>query len=81
MALTLIVLRPFLEEKKEIDWVLLECPGGSFVVGPDHRPLVNILSGSSTLTYAVKGHEETLEVPEDGGLVHVLDNQVVLFLN
>jgi len=81
MALTLTILRPFLEEKKEIDWIQLACPGGSFVVGPGHRPLVNILSGKSTLTYTVKGHEETLAVSEDGGLVHVLDDTVVLFLN
>ncbi len=81
MALTLVILRPFSEEKKDIGWISLECPGGSFVVGPDHRPLVNILAPESTLTYTVKGHEETLEVSEHGGLVHVLDNQVILFLN
>ncbi|MDQ5890295.1 MAG: hypothetical protein QG604_169 [Candidatus Dependentiae bacterium] len=81
MPLTLVILRPFIQDKKEIDWVSLECPGGSFLVGPGHRPLVNMLAGESTITYAAGGREETIEVPEEGGLVHVVDNQVILFLN
>jgi len=81
MELTLVILRPFSEEKKAIDWVSLECPGGSFVVGPGHRPLVNMLSGSGVVTYKVGGLEDTIEVPEQGGLVHVVGNQVILFLN
>ncbi len=81
MSLTLTILRPFSEENKAIEWVHLECPGGSFVVGPGHRPLVNLLSGGGVVLYKEHGQEQSIDVPDEGGLVHVVDGRVVLFLN
>ena len=81
MSIELSVMKPFSEEKKEVDWVRVECPGGSFTVGKGHRPLVNILAGSKTIVYRQHGADHTIEVPAEGGMVHVFDNQVVLFLS
>jgi F0F1-type ATP synthase epsilon subunit len=81
MTLQLSILRPFSEEKKQVEWVRVECPGGSFTVGVGHRPLINILAGSRVVTYQESGAEHTLEVSAEGGMVHVTNNQVILFLS
>jgi len=80
MSITLSVLRPFSEDKKVVDWVSLECPGGSFVVSSGHQPLVNVLSSDGKVIYQQGGQEVELVVSAAGGLVHVVDNQVILFL-
>ena len=81
MPITLTILRPFVEEKKTVDWVSLECVGGSFVVSDGHRPLINVLSGEGTIVYRQGGQELEIAVPAEGGLVHVVSNQVILFLH
>lgn len=81
MPVTMCIMRPFSEEKKEVEWVSVECIGGSFMVGQGHRPLVNVLAGGKMITYKEGGHEETVEVSAEGGLVHVAENKVLLFLS
>jgi F0F1-type ATP synthase epsilon subunit len=81
MSITLTILRPFTEEKKTVDWVSLECVGGSFVVSDGHRPLINVLIGEGTILYRQSGQELEITVPLEGGLVHVVNNQVILFLH
>jgi F0F1-type ATP synthase epsilon subunit len=81
MAIQLSILRPFFEEKKQVEWVCVDCPGGSFTIGEGHRPLINILAGNRTVVYRQQGIDHTLEIPADGGMVHVTHNQVTLFLS
>ena len=81
MLITLCIMYPFSEEKKQVEWVHVECPGGNFVVGPGHRPLVNILSGNRKVLYKEGGQQQTIDVSATGGLIHVTAQQVILFLN
>jgi F0F1-type ATP synthase epsilon subunit len=81
MTLQLSILRPFSEEKMQVEWVCVECPGGSFTVGLGHRPLVNMLMGGKPVVYRAQGVDHTLEIPAEGGMVHVVNNQVTLLLS
>ncbi len=81
MTIELSIMKPFSEEKKQVEWVFIECPGGNFTIGVGHRPLVNILTGNKMVVYRQQGSDYTVEVPAEGGMIHVYDNQVVLFLS
>ena len=80
MSLFLHVLKPFSESKMEVEWARIDTPNGSFLIGPGHRPLVNIVKPKSVITYKSQGQEVTLEAPENGGLVHVHEDKIILFL-
>ena len=79
-TLTLRIQRPFKQTELTIEWVSIEGPNGGFVVGPGHRSLISAVSGSSSVTYKSGGSEQSIEVGEADGLVHVIDNIVILFL-
>ncbi len=81
MPITLNILKPFIEDKKTVDWVSIECPGGSFVVTSGHRPLVNVLLSDGVIVYREGGQDHEIAIPTEGGVVHVFENQVVLFLH
>lgn len=79
-TITLRIQRPFSQKELSVDWVHVQSPTGSFIVGPGHRTLISAVSASSSVTYKSGGSEQSLEVGESDGLVHVVDNTVILFL-
>lgn len=81
MELTLTILKPFSVEKIMVDWVSLACVGGSMVVGPGHRPFVNMLAPEGEILYRSGGNDSLIEVSEAGGLVYVSDASITLFLH
>lgn len=78
---TLQVRQPFSNSITPVSWVSVPGQNGSFVVGPNHQPLISALAPESEVIYHANGAEHTVPVGEGGGLVHVRDNAVVLFLN
>ena len=61
-------------------WVEIESPTGSFIVGPNHSPLISIVKKKGILTYKTDDLEEvTQEVCS--GIFEVEDNKAVLILN
>ncbi len=80
MAVTLMIERPFACETYSIEWISLECREGNFVVGPGHLPLIAVLSPEGLLAYRSAGVERSIEVPSSGGIVHVLHDEVMVFL-
>ena len=69
-------------EKKEtldVEWIEIESPTGSFVVGPNHRPLVSIIKEKSSITYKnVSGKEVAQEL--SGGIVRTGNNEVTIIV-
>ncbi len=57
----------------EVERVTLPGTRGSFSILPHHAPIVSSL-GAGTLSYVVKGEEQTLDI--QGGFVEMSDNEV-----
>ena len=69
-------------EKKflEIVWIDIQTPIGSFVIQPEHAPMIATLSPESTVTYGLSnGKQESIIVKY--GIVHITRESVTLLLN
>lgn len=67
-------------KKIMVEWVEIESPTGSFLVGPDHSPLVSIVKPKSIITYKDEnGNEQVEEAP--GGFFKIKDNEAILLLD
>jgi F0F1-type ATP synthase epsilon subunit len=60
-------------------WVEIESPTGSFVVGPDHIPLVSIMKKRGILTYKQNNGEE-VEQEVNGGIFEIYNNKAFAIL-
>ncbi len=78
-SFTLEIVASTQSEIHSIEWVEIESPNGSFLVGPDHMPLISLIKKRSTVTYRKTNSEErTLTVT--GGLFKVAHNKAVVIL-
>lgn len=74
------IIRPTKTEKLVIEWVSLQSPTGNFVIGPDHAPLVSLLSERGEMTYQVAGgSKKTVDV--FGGVIKVMQGKAIMFLD
>jgi len=48
-SFTLEIVASTQSEIHSIEWVEIESPNGSFLVGPDHMPLISLIKKRSTL--------------------------------
>lgn len=80
-AFTLQIRQPFSNIITPISWVSVPGQSGSFVVGPGHQALISALAPETEVVYHANGAEHSVSVGAGGGLVHVRDNAVILFLN
>jgi len=77
---TFEVITPTQRTVHNVEWVEVESPTGSFLVGPDHRQLISIIKNKSTLRYKKTNAEECCQdVPK--GIFTVGNNRAVALLD
>lgn len=65
-----------------IEWIEVYGLGGSFLVGPDHSPLVSIVAGGSNLIYRKRDSSFNQEIPaSSGGIFKVENNKAIVLLD
>lgn len=63
-----------------VEWVEVQTPNGSFLIGPGHSPLASLLRRRGTITYKrVNGETTTLQATK--GTVTVIDDRVTIILD
>lgn len=79
-AIELKVITPSESRFLKVDWVELESPNGSFLVGPGHESLISIVKKKSKFTYKTTQGDfiimETL-----GGLFTITQNKAIALLD
>ncbi len=74
------LISPSMSQSHDVSWVHIQSTSGSFLVGPDHRPLVAVLKPDGELRYRSGGGEEqTLNIV--GGLVRVTSDRALVILD
>ena len=64
----------------KIEWIEIESPTGSFLVGPNHSPLISIIKKKSTLTYKEKDAKE-IAIEVYRGIFKVSENKAIALLD
>jgi F0F1-type ATP synthase epsilon subunit len=77
---TLEIISTVHTDVHSVMWVEIESPTGSFLVGPDHSPLISIIKTRSIITYKkANGEEDTLDA--SGGIFKVANNKATILLD
>ncbi len=77
---TLEIISPTNTEVHSIEWIEIESPTGSFLVGPCHSPLISIIKQKTSLLYKKTNAEEcTLSIQK--GVFYVKDNKAVALVD
>lgn len=79
-TLELEIISPTKSNKISIQWIEIESPNGSFLVGINHSPLISIIKKKGILVYKKKdGKEIATEVY--GGIFKVAHNKATIILD
>jgi F0F1-type ATP synthase epsilon subunit len=78
---TLEIISPTDLKELTIEWVEIESPTGSFVVGPSHSPIISTLKKRGFLTYKPKDQEPIKIEVMSGGLFKAAGNKAILLLD
>ena len=79
-SLNLELIGPNLSKKFNVQWIEIESPTGSFLVGIDHCPLVSIIKQNSKIIYKeFEGEESFIEIA--GGFLSVYQNNAVILVD
>ncbi len=74
------IARPTEKKLINILWIDLQTPVGSFVIQPEHAPMIIALKPDSFVTFALEnGAQESVAVKQ--GIAHVTRESVTLLLN
>ena len=74
------LISPSMSKSLDVSWVHIQSTTGSFLVGPDHQPLVAVLKPGGELRYrSGSGDEQTLNIV--GGLVRVTGDRALVILD
>lgn len=77
---TLEIISPTNTEVHSIEWIEIESPTGSFLVGPGHSPLISIIKQKTSLLYKKTNAEEcSLNIQK--GVFFVKDNKAVALVD
>lgn len=69
-------------EQLVVEWVEVQGVGGSFLVGPDHSPLVSIIIGGCSLIYKKQNISLNQEIPiSSGGIFKIENNKAIILLD
>ena len=66
-------------EKFEVHWVEIESPSGSFLVGPNHSPLISIIKNNNIFVYK-KSDGKEVSINIYGGLFNMSGNNRAIVL-
>ena len=72
--------QPFSLHEVMVDWVSIQSPNGSFVIGAGHRPMLSLVKSGESVLYRAAGTEKSIEVAEGGALLHVSSEAIRLVL-
>ncbi len=78
---TIEIISPIELKEFTIEWVEIESPTGSFVVGPLHSPIISVLKKRGFLTYKLKDGDMVKIEIMGGGLFKMAENKAVLLLD
>ena len=78
--ITLEITSPTNTQTFHVEWIEIESPTGSFLVGPNHIPLVSIIKKKSKLLYKKAGEGE-FSIEIFGGIFKVQDNKATILLD
>ena len=74
------IVTPHSSEHVKIYWIEIESPTGSFLVGPNHTPLVSIIKKKSKLLY--KAHDDKeYAIDAYGGMFKIIENKALVLLD
>lgn len=77
---TFSVITPIHTQDIAVEWIEVESPNGSFLVGPDHSPLVSILKNKSSIIYKrTDGSEGHVDVPK--GILTIASGRAIALLD
>ena len=79
-VLDLEIIRPISSKRISVLWLEVEGLTGSFVIGPDHAPLISLLKPQARLIYKTCDNLE-VEIDTFGGLVSVVGSRVIVLLD
>ena len=77
--LLLHIVQPLESKTVPIYWVQCMSPTGSFLIGPDHMPLISRIKGESEIEYE-NSNQEKQSFFVSGGIVFVQGNAVTIIL-
>ncbi len=74
------IARPTEKKLINIIWIDLQTPVGSFVIQPEHAPMIVALKPDSFVTFGLdSGKQESVAVKQ--GIAHITREAVTLLLN
>ncbi|MFA6263095.1 MAG: hypothetical protein WCW33_03755 [Candidatus Babeliales bacterium] len=79
-SFTFEVFASTFSEIHTVEWIEVEGPNGSFLVGPGHSPLISIIKKRSTITYK-KTNTEQNTIEASGGIFKVANNKAIILLD
>jgi F0F1-type ATP synthase epsilon subunit len=76
----LTIMTPMACTKITVEWVEIESPTGSFLIGAGHSPLVSIIKNKGSIIYK-KPHEEPIQMHVSEGFFKIEKNRAVAMLD
>lgn len=74
------IITPISSQELIVEWVEIESPTGSFLVGPGHADLISIIKNKSVILYKVVGSQEESCVASVG-IFSVVKNKAIALLD
>ena len=65
-VITFEIITPQSHKKIEVEWIEIESPSGSFVIGPNHLPLVSLVSRKGRLSFKLSDQSVESIYPSHG---------------
>ena len=79
-VLRLHIISSVSAEVLKVVWIEVQSPTGQFIVGPNHSPLISLVTPQSKLMYKkLDGAMGMFTIP--GGIFRVEDNEAVILLD
>ncbi len=77
---TFQIVTPTSTESLSVEWIEVESPTGSFLIGPEHSPLVSIIKTKSRLSYK-RAYADPTFIDGVKGIIKVSDNKAIALLD
>lgn len=81
MTFELEIITPETSENITVFWIEIESPTGSFLIGPDHSPLISVIKKKSIFSYKAQNNEEHTREATAGGIIKITENKAFILLD
>lgn len=79
-VIELKIVTPLSSTFVKVDWLEIESPNGTFLVGPGHEPLISIIKKKGRLSYKTNQGDFVARETR-GGVFTVSDNKAVVLVD